>query len=150
MRWLLIVIGANIAISQNETRTFANIGVKVGYVLGDNGGMIYGVEASYSSMTMYDHAATARGFVTSIESFKSQILFHVGGEYYYDVIGIEWGPTFIIAGKESDMTHRATVYSWLVAIPYYSYTFQNKYDAMKEIGGYLKYSQQVTGSTHWE
>ena len=149
---LSLIILSNINLfALPKTRTFANIGIKIGYAFGEKSGIIYGMEGSYSSMKMdNDITTTAYGFVASVDYGRNQIQYHIGAEYYYGWVGFEWGPTMIVAQEKSDITHRATIYSWLGVIPYFSYTFQNKLDAYKEVGGYLKYSQQLTGSTQWK
>lgn len=92
--------------SQTE-RSFFNPGVKIGYVFGPSGGSIGGIECSYSRTKIDTHTRSS-GVVVSIDWNREIFKFHCGAEYYYDGLGLEWGPSFLRKSHQFDVTTSAT------------------------------------------
>ena len=140
---LLFLVNPNNLCSQTK-RTFINPGVKIGYAFGNGGGLVMGFECSFSSIT-FDTHTSSYGFVVGIDKYFDFTKYHIGVEYYYGGIGLEYGPSYLKKGEEFDITTSATLYTWLIAIPYASITFNNEFGAFNEYGMFLKFPIQLSG-----
>ena len=124
-------------------------GIKLGYAFGNNGGFIYGFEATLVVDYRNQSPNYRYGIVTSIEVLNGERRLHFGGQInfsgYYTLFGIELGPTFIIDGDKKKAGLSLTPYFGGFLIPYIRATiFQDK-ESELDIGTFLKLHVPVSG-----
>lgn len=130
---------------QGQTvRTFLNPGVKIGYVFGIGGGFVVGMECSYTRLSIDEHTVST-GVTAAVDWSRGLVKYHCGAQYFANGLGIEWGPSYLRAEERNGFTTSATLYAWIIAIPYVSVTFNGPVDPYMEIGSYFKAPVQLTG-----
>ena len=124
-----------------EFSTFVNPGIKFGYTFGEQRGFTIGFECSITRMV---NDRFAYGAVAAADFCRQLIRFHLGVQAS-TAIGIEWGPTFIQDGSESEFGHSLTPFLGLVAYPYCTMTFRTHSPTLYEVGSYLKVPARMAG-----
>ena len=143
-QFALISLIAIIAICQSHAtdfRTFVNPGIKLGYTFGDQRGFTLGFECSITRMV---GDRFSYGGVASVDFCRQLIRVHTGMQASWG-IGVEWGPTFIRDGSESQFGHSLTPFLGIVAYPYYTMTFRGESPTLYEVGSYVKVPIRVAG-----
>jgi hypothetical protein len=138
---MLLVATCDLSAQPNE---FLNVGLRLGWMLGERGGPIIGFEASY---TWLDSDTFTHGPV-------------VGGDYHYrdgdvrihagyelvaprlPIGGVEIGPTLRVCDDGTSLGAHATAFVGLYGYPYYSATFYPG-EITHEVGAYLKLPIQI-------
>ncbi|MFZ1979601.1 MAG: hypothetical protein WAV76_16730 [Bacteroidota bacterium] len=114
---------------------FISPGVKVGYVLGNNGGFIYGFELS----TTVVGNRNKYGVFISTEYFHSTSIVHFGIEVFPEVFyGLSIGPSFVTTNQVTKIGVSTTLFGGLFILPYYRFTYVSDSLCMHEVGTFLK------------
>ena len=123
--------------------TFVSVGFKIGYPLDRLPGLTVGLECSLNWINNYSY-----GIVLDVDRRSSTglIKYHLGAEFtgYYG-IGLEWGPTVISDSSHFSLGHSLTPYFGFIFMPYYTFTFSQRYETMNEFGTYLKFPAPISG-----
>jgi len=131
-----------------QNRTFISPGIKLGYAFGSNGGLIAGLEVSYTKFP--DNRGLITGVCLSIEQLHYSTLFiHVAFEAA-SIIGASIGPTLMISKQHNAFGVAGTVFGGLVILPYYRYTYLPNDLDFGEAGSFLKFPIQLSGSDFTE
>ncbi|NLT50434.1 MAG: hypothetical protein GXX85_05905 [Ignavibacteria bacterium] len=111
-----------------------NPGIKLGYIFGEQGGFVFGVEMSF--MHMFDQGPSA-GIVLSADLLKGKQIYHIGIQGSY-IAGIDIGPSFYVTKDECTLGLGTTIYTGFIIMPYF--TINSFPDKPKQIqlGSYLK------------
>ena len=124
-----------------DSRTFVNPGIKLGYTFGDQRGFTFGFECSITRMV---GDRFTFGGVAAVDFCRQLFRAHTGVQASWGV-GVEWGPTFIRDGSQSQFGHSLTAFLGFVAYPYYTMTFRGESPTLYEFGSYLKAPIRVAG-----
>ncbi len=134
-----------VVFAQNGT-AFVNPGINLGYLFGNQGGVVFGFEisATYWPIDL--------GFVGVSAKYdwwgNSSTRFQFSGEIGTSFIGVSFGPSWIGTNSLKLSGYSTSVWTGLGLMPYYSYSWFTEGVDFEEIGGYLKYPAQVAG-TRW-
>jgi len=130
-----------------KTDEYFNPGIKIGYTFGQNGGMTYGIEVSYTKV--YDESV-AEGFVFDLDytpamkTWKALVGYEIGG-----AMGLCAGPTILLAPIGIDLGMSAIPFTLVPLspiIPYFYYQYILRFSSepdIHEIGGYAKVPLQT-------
>jgi len=136
----LLIFGASGASAQpNE---FLNVGLRLGWMLGDTGGPILGFEASY---TWLDSDTFTHGPVVGADYHLGDVRIHAGYELVaprLPIGGIEVGPTLRVGRNATELGVHSTVFIGLYGYPYYSATLYGS-GVTQEVGAFLKLPVQI-------
>lgn len=136
---LLLLNSAGAVAQPNE---FVNVGLRLGWMLGDGGGPIVGVEASYTwlSTDQFTHGPVLGG-----DYHRGDIRLHAGYELVaprLPIGGIEIGPSLNATDDGVELGLHTTAFVGLYGYPYYSATFYPS-GITHEVGAYLKLPIQI-------
>jgi hypothetical protein len=136
---LFLLVLARADAQPNE---FLNIGLRLGWMLGDGGGAIVGVEASY---TWLDSDTFTHGPVVGADVHRGDVRVHAG----YEIIaprlpigGIEVGPTLRLSEEGPELGVHLTPFIGWYGYPYYSATVYGS-GGTQEVGAFLKFPIQI-------
>jgi hypothetical protein len=138
---LLLVASELVAWARDPDPWFISPGIKLGYAFGEKGGFSFGWEVSVFTWTRWDPDGSRDGVVGVVfdmDRCRSTTKFHIGIEGSQRLVGVSIGPTFITQDQERFFGFTATVYSWYVLYPYFSYTYVGGGTDVGEVGAYLK------------
>jgi hypothetical protein len=82
--------------------------------------------------------------VLDVDRAGSTTKFHIGVEGSQRLVGGSIGPTLITQDNQRYFGFTATVYSWYVVYPYFSYTYVGGGTDVGEMGAYLKLPLPLT------
>jgi hypothetical protein len=114
---------------------YVNPGIKLGYMFGEKGGFVLGIEISVTYVDL-NHAIV--GLVFDYDELSKFNKIHLGFEASTLFAGIDVGPTF---GWDDDNNYTGfsiIPFGGAFIYPYYNYTFFNKNMSYHEIGSYIK------------
>lgn len=134
--------------SADEGPTFLNIGIKLGYTLGNNGGFTYGFEVSYTKF----YTPCIVGTVFDIDFLEKMTKYHLGLEATSIITaGLCIGPTLIVEEGTKDIGLSIIPYGGILLYPYFNYTIRFSKPSLFEVGTYIKLSAPLSGDARlWE
>jgi hypothetical protein len=141
---ILIVIFGVCQSHATDFRTFVNPGLKLGYTFGEQRGFTSGLECSVTRLVDKN---ISYGAVASVDFCRQLMRFHVGIQAS-GAVGVEWGPTIIRDGKETEFGHSLTPFLGFIAYPYYRMTFRSGSSNLHEVGTYIKGPIRVSGPSY--
>jgi len=129
----VLFFGMTYSFPQN---VYINPGIKLGYMFGEKGGFVLGVELSVTKE--FPNNYKLWGLVIDFDESKSLDKIHLGLESSMYVVGIDAGPTFAWDNEGNYLGFSLIPFSGAILIPYYEFTFLNKDKLFSEIGSYIK------------
>lgn len=124
-----------------SSQTFISPGVKVGYLFGDKGGLVTGIEISVVKWADGNY----RGVVFDVDALNDITSYHVGAEFGQKLGGVSIGPVIRSGKVTTDFGLRVTPYSGLIVIPYYNFQLFCDRQTTHEIGAYVKFPFSKSG-----
>lgn len=127
---------------------FVSPGIKMSYVFGSEGGFSFGWEVSVYRTIGWKPRGEEEGYVgiaLSIDWCKSVTKLQLGFEGSQRFMGLCLGPSLVLREDAGILGVSATLYSWFVVLPYYTYTFLPGYADIHELGGFIKIPIQLNG-----
>lgn len=121
----------------NDKNIYLNIGGRISYAFGKNGGFGGGFEISF---TQFDFKSPIWGVLASFDSRKSLNKIHFGFEVVGPyTIGISIGPTLTKDKNVIDYGFTTTVFAGVIIYPFYAYTWRANSSSISEAGTFLKF-----------
>ena len=145
--FVFLIILSSVAQAANDSYTFFNPGIKIGYTFGQNGGFTYGIEIS---VVVFSHKVLEprSGFVFDYDRVGGMNRLHFGVEYMFAVFGADFGPTVGWKDNVRMVGFSITPFAGALILPYYSFTYFNEQTLQHEVGSYFKGFVEV-GGTHY-
>ncbi len=137
--FLFILLGLAASAS---AQTFISPGVKIGYVFGEKGGLVTGVELSVVKWT----TGSYRGIVLALDAINDVTSYHIGAELGQGPVGVCIGPVIRSGKGATDVGLRVTPYGGLLLIPYYNFQLFRGWQTTQDIGAYVKLPFNSSGS----
>jgi hypothetical protein len=137
---IVLLIGLGNSLAQI---TYVCPGIKMGYMFGEKGGFVFGIELSVVNLD--NEGPPAWGYLLDFDIFHNVKRFHFGieGIVWYGV-GLDIGPTFVFENEESYTGFSIIPFGGLILDPYYNYTYLFQKGSYHEIGSYLKIPIQAS------
>lgn len=134
-----------------DIRTFFSPGIKLGYVLGPDGGFSYGFEIS-ALWTLKSSGGnlTGLGAVLDVDSWRGRGRIHVGVEGMVSlgpsgiVLGLDLGPSFVIDRSSTETGFSLIPFGGFLVLPYYHHMILGT-GSVGEVGLYGKLAVQSSG-----
>ena len=146
---LLVLIVTSSALAHDDgPYYFISPGIKMSYVFGSAGGFSFGWEVSVYRTIAWKSRGDEEGYIgvaLSIDWCKSTTKLQLGVEGSQRFVGICLGPSIVIRDSTWHYGASATMYSWFVALPYYTYTFMHGTSDVHELGAFVKIPIQLNG-----
>lgn len=136
---IILLISPLLATAQ---QTYISPGFNIGYRFGEGGGVIGGLEVSIVQWGNRSYG----GVVFAWDAIHGMNNFHVGLEYGVGFFGACVGPVVATNKDTAAIGLRLTPYAGAIFIPYYSYQFFQSLPSSHEVGMYLKFPIQLSGS----
>lgn len=142
---ILLFIAINTNLKAQDYPVYMSAGFKLSYAWGEiNSGFLWGFEVS----TIQINQSIIYGPVVAIDFFQGDPIVHIGGEASIGLVGIDIGPSFYFKNGKIYTGIGGSVYTGLLIMPFYSYTYYGKSTlSMNNVGTYLKIPFHVSGST---
>jgi hypothetical protein len=139
---LLLAFVAIGAVATAQPHQFFNAGVRLGWVFGEHGGPVAGVELSYTFVTV---DAITHGPVLGADYHRGGIRLHPGYEFIapYLPVGLDVGPSIRFGEEPIEIGAHVTAFAGLYAIPYFSATILPS-ATQYEAGTFLKLPTQTS------
>ena len=122
--------------------TYVCPGIKMGYMFGEKGGFVFGVELSVINLN--NESPASWGCLLDFDIIHNVKRFHLGIEGIAYIVGLDIGPTFVFEKGESYTGLSIIPFGGLILVPYYNYTDLFKNASYSEIGSYLKIPIQAS------
>jgi hypothetical protein len=125
---------------------FLSPGIKLAYAFGQNGGFVVGLELSfYRVISIRGEDQGFAGFLVDIDKCKDLTKVHFGIEASYRLVGASIGPSLLFNQEWQGFGMTGTLYSWVLVLPYYGYTYVFERSDIHELGVYVKLPIQISG-----
>ncbi len=135
--------------SQVKTHYFVNPGIKIGYVIGNGGGFIFGTEFSFVMIKKEINSNSHHyGFVIDYDYSRDFSRLHFGVEYSYLLLGMDVGPTFGWNNAKKFVGLSVIPFTGIFLFPYYNYTYFTDGITMRDVGTYFKLPLQLDGKRY--
>ncbi len=145
----LLMLFASLCSAQSEHHYIFSPGIKLGYVFGDNGGIIFGFEGSLIVTGEYNDDPIF-GVVFNYDWLGKTEFLHLGIEYSENASGIEIGPTFAWLDGVRHYGIGITPFAGFLLYPYYNYTYLSNRTDFHQIGSFAKLPIQLDDKKyHW-
>lgn len=116
--------------------TYVCPGIKMGYMFGEKGGFVFGVELSVINFD--NNSPVSWGYLLDFDLCHNVKRFHLGIEGIIYIVGLDIGPTFLFDDGGSYTGYSIITFGGLILDPYYNYTSISQKGTYSEIGSYLK------------
>ena len=141
--FIVILIGFSNSFAQNDI--YINPGIKLGYMFGEKGGIVFGFELSITKLD--NNRGFVWGYVFDYDMTKKIKRIHLGIEAYRMLLGLDIGPTFAWVEGERYLGFSFIPYGGAILYPYYNYTLLFPNITYQEIGSYIKFTLPNTNRT---
>jgi hypothetical protein len=122
--------------------TYVCPGIKMGYMFGEKGGFVFGLELSVISL---DNKSPATwGYLLDFDIVHNMKRFHLGIEGIAYIVGLDIGPTFVFEDGGIYTGFSIITFGGLFMDPYFNYTYISQKESYNEIGSYLKIPLQIS------
>ncbi len=139
-RLLIIVVLFAATAARADVATYLNVGLRVGYTIGDRGGITMGGEVSVSRLEYFGHISSY-GVTLAVDrchgAWGSRTKLHFGVEGMLWPVGLDIGPTIVTSGERTVGVSTA-VFTGGVVYPFFSMTFAPTEAPIPEAGILLK------------
>lgn len=124
----------------NDNVSLISAGFKMGYVFGEHGGFVWGIEISYVNWVV---PFVGVGPTLNVDYFNKTLKLHLNAEAV-TLAGISVGPTLILKDKNWAMGYNFSFFAGLQHYLFYNFTNMGKvkYD---EFGVFFKQPILITG-----
>jgi hypothetical protein len=83
--------------------------------------------------------------LVDIDKCKDLTKVHFGIEASYRLVGASIGPSLLFNQEWQGFGMTGTLYSWVLVLPYYGYTYVFERSDIHELGVYVKLPIQISG-----
>ncbi len=143
MKYIITITSLfSICFAQTDHHYIFSPGIKLGYVFGSNGGIVFGFEGSLIVTGDYNDDPVY-GIVFNYDWLGKTEFLHIGLEYSENATGIEVGPTFGWLDGDRHFGFGVTPYAGFLIYPYYNYTYLNNGTDFHQIGSFAKLPIQI-------
>lgn len=137
----LLIYGIHIAKAHpSDNVSFISAGFKLGYVFGDHGGFVWGIEVSYVNWVV---PMVGVGPTLNVDYFNKTLKIHLNAEAV-TLVGIAIGPTLLLNNKKWHWGYNFSFFAGLQHYLFYNFTNMGKVK-LDEFGIFFKQPILITG-----